>query len=250
MSEPDNFLSRWSRRKAAANEKDVAQAAVPDSEAKADASAEQVEQKESGAGVPAAQTITPPPEFDLSTLPPIESIGAGTDISAFLRAGVPADLTRAALRRAWAADPAIRDFVGLSENSWDFTAPGGVPGFGPLSAEDASRLMAQFTSSAKEIAGEAKEAIERISQFEQPAEPVQAKLPPRESSQSLLSREDAIKKTASSEQDQPEQKSGATMDATNSLQREKENIATQQNKIESNDNSHPTHRAHGSALPE
>ena len=29
-------------------------------------------------------------------------------------------------------DPAIRNYVGLSENSWDFNAPGGVPGFGPL----------------------------------------------------------------------------------------------------------------------
>jgi hypothetical protein len=30
------------------------------------------------------------------------------------------------------ADPAIRDFVGLSENGWDFTKPDGIPGFGPL----------------------------------------------------------------------------------------------------------------------
>lgn len=29
-------------------------------------------------------------------------------------------------------DPAIRNYVGLSEYSWDFNAPGGVPGFGPL----------------------------------------------------------------------------------------------------------------------
>jgi hypothetical protein len=50
-------------------------------------------------------------------------------------------LARAALRRAWLADPAIRDFIGLSENSWDFTAPGGVPGFGSVSMEDAKRLL-------------------------------------------------------------------------------------------------------------
>ena len=30
-------------------------------------------------------------------------------------------------------DPLIRDFRGLSENSWDFTDPYGVPGFGPMS---------------------------------------------------------------------------------------------------------------------
>lgn len=247
MNEPDNFLSRWSRRKAAATEQTeqaVAQTAKPTAEENASA-----EQKESSPSTPIAQEIAPPPAIDLETLPPIESIGAGTDISAFLKVGVPADLTRAALRRAWAADPAIRDFVGLSENSWDFTAPGGVPGFGPLSAEDASRLMAQFTSSAKEIAGQAKEAIEQITQFEQPAEPIDSKLLPSESSASSRGRDAAIKKTASPAQDQPEQKPSASADETNSLQREKENIATQHNVVESNDSS-PTRRAHGSALPD
>jgi hypothetical protein len=79
----------------------------------------------------------PPAEaFDPASLPPLESIAAGTDIRAFLARGVPAELTQAALRRAWAADPAIRDFIGLSENSWDFTAPGGVPGFGPMRPTD------------------------------------------------------------------------------------------------------------------
>ena len=29
-------------------------------------------------------------------------------------------------------DPAIRNGVGLSENSWDFSASDGVPGFGPI----------------------------------------------------------------------------------------------------------------------
>jgi hypothetical protein len=82
--------------------------------------------------------------FDPASLPPLESIEAGTDVSAFLRPGVPADLARAALRRAWVADPTIRDFVGLAENAWDFTAPGGVPGFEPLRAiDDVARLAAQ-----------------------------------------------------------------------------------------------------------
>jgi hypothetical protein len=83
-------------------------------------------------------------EFDPANLPPIESIAADTDVSAFMRAGVPADLAQAALRRAWVTDPAIRDFVGPAENAWDFNAPGGVPGFGPLHAiEDVQRLAAQ-----------------------------------------------------------------------------------------------------------
>src|SRR5262249_52856262 len=83
--------------------------------------------------------------FDPATLPPVESIDGGTDVSAFLRPGVPAELTQAALRRAWSADPAIRDFVGPAENAWDFNAPGGVPGFEPLRAiDDVQRLAAQF----------------------------------------------------------------------------------------------------------
>src|SRR5262249_15611086 len=72
------------------------------------------------------------PAFDPTTLPSLDSIDATTDIRAFLARGVPAALGREALRRAWLADPAVRDFVGPAENAWDFTAPGGVPGFGPL----------------------------------------------------------------------------------------------------------------------
>ena len=52
---------------------------------------------------------------------------------------MPAELTRAALRRAWAADPRIRDFVGLAENDWDFNAPGAIAGFGPLEMTDELR---------------------------------------------------------------------------------------------------------------
>ena len=58
---------------------------------------------------------------------------------------MPADVTREALRLAWSTDPAIRDFVGLSENSRDFNAPGGVPGFGPLTTDGSSRLVARTT---------------------------------------------------------------------------------------------------------
>jgi hypothetical protein len=70
---------------------------------------------------PATQSLP-----DAASLPPIGSIGAASDIRPFLEPGVPQDLARAALRRAWTVDPAIRDFVGLSENSWDFNASGAV----------------------------------------------------------------------------------------------------------------------------
>lgn len=115
------FLARWSRRKRASKSdtpraetaKPAGDAAVPSPAAEAEA------------------------EVDLGSLPLVDSITAGTDIRAFLRKGVPQELMRGALRRAWSADPAIRDFVGLAENAWDFNDPNAMPGFGPLDCSPA-----------------------------------------------------------------------------------------------------------------
>src|SRR5262249_61979025 len=74
--------------------------------------------------------------FDPKKRRPNKTIPAETDIRAFLAPGVPAELTRAALRRAWAADPKIRDFVGLADYDWDFNAPGAMTGFGALEMTD------------------------------------------------------------------------------------------------------------------
>jgi hypothetical protein len=133
MSESEPFLSRWSRRK----QEMAKRAAEPAPEPASPPAGAPGEEKEARAPatVPAPETAAAE-TFDPASLPPLDSIDAGTDIRAFLARGVPAELTQAALRRAWAADPAIRDFIGLSENSWDFTAPGGVPGFGPMRPTD------------------------------------------------------------------------------------------------------------------
>src|SRR3954470_22197512 len=93
MTEED-FLARWSRRK-----REVAK-----EEAAPRAEKTTVENRS------APDTKQPAePEFDIASLPPIDSINALTDVTQFLRDGVPADLARAALRRVWTADPAIRD---------------------------------------------------------------------------------------------------------------------------------------------
>jgi hypothetical protein len=55
-----------------------------------------------------------------------------------------AGMARAALRRAWPLDPAIRDFVGLSENSWDLNAPGAMAGFGPIDEKEVERLLTRL----------------------------------------------------------------------------------------------------------
>ena len=121
MSEPENFLSRWARRK---QEADEPQTDEPIAAAQPPAA--------SGEAVPAPGREEP---FDLSKLPAIDSISAETDMRVFMQPGVPPELTRAALRRVWVTDPAIRDFVGLQENDWDFNATGGVAGFGPIGPE-------------------------------------------------------------------------------------------------------------------
>jgi hypothetical protein len=134
MSDDKTFLARWSRRK-----REVA----PDTR-------EQPKPENAGgsaASRTSAASLSPgetQPLFDPASLPPIESIIVGSDISAFLASGVPADLTRAALRRVWSSDPMIRDFVGLSENSWDFNAPGAMPGFGPIDKEEVARLVTRL----------------------------------------------------------------------------------------------------------
>ena len=139
MSEPENFIARWARRKAAAQDAEARPAAAPAMPAtRADAG--EGDRKENDAARAFDCVLEPSAAaFDPAKLPPIESITAETDIRAFLAPGVPAHLTRAALRRAWASDPKIRDFVGLSENSWDFNAPDAIMGFGPLEMTDELR---------------------------------------------------------------------------------------------------------------
>jgi Protein of unknown function (DUF3306) len=128
MSDPENFLSRWSRRKL-----EVSQDAEP---VDPPVTQEPGEDRTSGKGAPDGASVPVEPDFDLASLPSIETITAETDISGFLAAGVPSELARAALRRAWASDPKIRNFVGLADYAWDFNAAGSMAGFGPLEMSD------------------------------------------------------------------------------------------------------------------
>lgn len=146
MSE-DDFLARWSRRKQAAR----------------DGHAEPGPAKANAPAVAPPDEEEPcPTELDLSSLPPIESIDAVTDVSAFLRKGIPPELSRAALRRAWSTDPAIRDFIGLAENAWDFNDPSAMPGFGPLdySPEQIDALVRRVVGDLVQAAEKATSPIE------------------------------------------------------------------------------------------
>ena len=146
MNDPDNFLSRWSRRKREAGAQSGREASAPPErndrgEAVTPPCGDDKSPDTSGS-VPPASSV---PDFDVSSLPPIEAIGADTDISAFLQKGVPSALRHAALRRVWSADPAIRDFVGPNENFWDAAGPDGIPGFGALDPNlDVKRMVSEL----------------------------------------------------------------------------------------------------------
>jgi hypothetical protein len=153
MTGPDNFIRRWARLKRASE------------------TALEIETVSASVEPTTAQPQTggvPDEPFDPASLPSLESIAADTDIGAFLRSGVPAELTRAALRRAWASDPAIRDFIGIAENQWDFNDPDGIPGFGPLLVTDDARAVLPQVSSELENIPEALRELPVSAEREQP----------------------------------------------------------------------------------
>jgi Protein of unknown function (DUF3306) len=129
--EDKGFLTRWSQRKREAEQPKPAAPAV-----------------ETGAlSRPVAESdATQEVPFDLSSLPSLEELTGTTDITAFLRKGVPEQLRNEALRKSWALDPAIRNYVNPAlEYAYDWNAPGGVPGGGELGAGiDVARMVAQI----------------------------------------------------------------------------------------------------------
>jgi hypothetical protein len=128
------FLARWSQRK---------------QEAKRDGDAPAAE-----AAVPAEPVAKAEPEFDLSSLPKLEEMTATTDITGFLRKGVPEHLRNAALRKSWALDPAIRNYVNPAlDYAYDWNTPGGVPGSSEIGAGlDVARLVSQIMGGGESVA--------------------------------------------------------------------------------------------------
>lgn len=114
MAEDDSFLARWARRKQAQKaEKPAAVEATKPQNLPADRATEK----------PAAAP-TEGETIDLASLPPIESLGADSDYTIFLRPGVPDSLRLAALRQLWLTEPSIRNYEALVDYAWDFNAPG------------------------------------------------------------------------------------------------------------------------------
>ena len=124
----DDFLSRWSRRKLEVRREEDEEAPAPETPAEPP---------------PVEEDAELSPE-ELAALPKIEELTPETDITVFLRKGVPQMLRNAALRRMWSLDPAIRDYVSEArEYAYDWNVPGGVPGAGPLLPTDDPQAMVE-----------------------------------------------------------------------------------------------------------
>lgn len=237
MTNSDDFLTRWSRRKREAKAEEASSRAqdttgksvqpAPDHPANSDNS-------------PAKESE---PVFDLSKLPSLDSIGPDTDMRVFMQPGVPAALSRAAFRRAWSADPAIRDFIGLSENSWDFTKPDSIEGFGPLvPADNVRRMLAQLFN--EEPVQPAAPAADRdAGQSES--------LPADAENTPVLTEGPAEKRLAQTAPNEPDADSRPVISSADDglLRCEKDDDATQQDRDAAASFGPPLRRRHGGALP-
>jgi hypothetical protein len=131
-----SFLSRWSQRKQEAKQ--------PERDPPA-AEADVVPG-------PVAESAAEP-EHDLSSLPKLEDLTGTTDITVFLRKGVPEHLRNAALSKSWALDPAIRNYVNPAlDYAYDWNTPGGVPGSSEIGAGmDVARLVSQIMGGGESV---------------------------------------------------------------------------------------------------
>ena len=139
----EGFLSRWARRKEAVRTAERAADPAPDAAGPGDCPDPAQAARSPEAAVPEAPSPAAEDGEDaLAALPSLDVLTAETDLSPFLRAGVPTALRNAALRRMWSLDPAIRDFVSEArEYAYDWNTPGGAPGFGPLLPGDDVKAM-------------------------------------------------------------------------------------------------------------
>jgi hypothetical protein len=137
----DGFLARWSRRKRQGEDPPTTESAATLD----DTCKEAGEHTRSPEAMDSTQEAEP--------LPRIEELTAESDLSVFMRAGVPRELQKAALRRVWSLDPAIRDYCGPADYALNFNDPDSLPGFG-------SREMVEL----------AKELLDELAEAEQVAE--------------------------------------------------------------------------------
>ena len=236
MSDAENFVARWSRlkRDTAKETKDKTAADAPGPKPGA------VADEQGAEGAPPAEGELTEPAFDPASLPSIESITGSSDIRAFLQKGVPAELTKAALRRVWTTDPAIRDFIGIAENQWDFTDPAAMPGFGPLEATDNVReLVAQAMGKLGQALDPTAEATGLSDQG----------IASTSAAGSEASREELSQVSGMPVGNEPEAQDGGAASSIK-VQTSSVDVATQHDEKPAQDGTLHSRRTHGRALPQ
>ncbi|MDQ2103694.1 DUF3306 domain-containing protein [Azospirillum isscasi] len=108
------FLSRWSRLKR--------QTATPVPEPVEPPPEEPPAQLPAEAAAEPAPDAASEPEDPLKDLPPIEELTRESDFTPFLRAEVPDDLHRQALRKLWTSDPVFANDDGLKDYADDYAS--------------------------------------------------------------------------------------------------------------------------------
>jgi hypothetical protein len=109
MSDEEDFLARWSRRK-----RRVAEEEIPPEADMADA--------------PDPDPVPATEEEEAALLeklglPKPETLGPGDDFKAFMAQGVPQVLRRRALRVLWRTNPVLANLDGLNDYDADFNSP-------------------------------------------------------------------------------------------------------------------------------
>lgn len=216
----ESFLSRWSRRKRG------------DEQNRPDASRGQKEPSEPGSSTEVEDDAAVD-KVDLATLPKIEDLLPSSDISAFLQKGVPEELRRLALRKAWSLDPQIRDFIEVAENQYDWNKPDGVPGFGPLDpGTDIEALLKQATGQLEALEKQVETNSSESKGSDQSGDEPRSEGPVAE---------DQAEAAAAQLQPQAQQSVSAPKPS--------ELAGTLQDSKPSDEASAPSHRRHGGALP-
>jgi hypothetical protein len=223
MTLPKNFVSRWARLKRGSDIEPKPEPAGIQSDSGGSA----------GAETPPAhhedEVVDGP--FDPASLPSIETITVDTDIRGFLQSRVPAALTRAALRQAWASDPAICDFIGIAENQWDFNDPTAMPGFGPMRETDnVPTLLARALGGRDKLA----DMIPEIPASVENALPAVADCEPASPNPSLQ---------------QTAERSPSADESCKFPGDSNASTATRNDRVAEEDDSSQSYRSHGSALP-
>lgn len=110
-----DFLGRWSARKREARERQVEEAAVPETP------------DETPLAEPAAEKSEAEILEELG-LPDPDTLTRGDDFAPFMRAAVPSALRNRALSRLWRTDPVFANLDGLVEYGLDYTGTATVGG--------------------------------------------------------------------------------------------------------------------------